>query len=167
MNVSKSQYYEFRHNIMNLGNQNCKYSWRIRNLENPQTGTQFANSVLMYKISFYLIGHSFIGLIGGLLTFIEVLIIIKYRHSVLSVYKCSIKYIHYILYIQPLNLGLDWPLKSKDRMQYVLWVIFVDTVLLQGTVWEINPKERRCIVKSSDELPYTWKFVDRCIQGKR
>ena len=50
VNVSKSQYYEFRHNIMNLGNQNSKYSWRIRNLENPQTGTQFANSVLMYKI---------------------------------------------------------------------------------------------------------------------
>ena len=35
---------------MNLGNQNSKYSWRIRDLENPQTGTQFANSVLMYKI---------------------------------------------------------------------------------------------------------------------
>ena len=50
-NVSKSQYYEFRHNIMNLGNQNNKYSWRIRDLENPQTGTQFANSVLMYKIT--------------------------------------------------------------------------------------------------------------------
>ena len=50
VNVSKSQYYEFRHNIMNLGNQNSKYSWRIRGLENPQTGTQFANSVLMYKI---------------------------------------------------------------------------------------------------------------------
>ena len=50
MNVSKSQCYEFRHNIMNLGNQNSKYSWRIRDLENPQTGTQFANSVLMYKI---------------------------------------------------------------------------------------------------------------------
>ena len=50
VNVSKSQYYEFRHNIMNLGNQNSKYSWRIRDLENPQTGTQFANSVLMYKI---------------------------------------------------------------------------------------------------------------------
>ena len=49
VNVSKSQYYEFRHNIMNLGNQNSKYSWRIRDLENPQTGTQFANSVLMYK----------------------------------------------------------------------------------------------------------------------
>ena len=31
---------------MNLGNQNSKYSWRIRDLENPQTGTQFANSVL-------------------------------------------------------------------------------------------------------------------------
>ena len=50
VNVSKSQYYEFRHNIMNLGNQNSKYSWRIRDLENPQTGTQFANSVLMYKM---------------------------------------------------------------------------------------------------------------------
>ena len=50
VNVSKSQYYEFSHNIMNLGNQNSKYSWRIRDLENPQTGTQFANSVLMYKI---------------------------------------------------------------------------------------------------------------------
>ena len=50
VNVSKSQYCEFRHNIMNLGNQNSKYSWRIRDLENPQTGTQFANSVLMYKI---------------------------------------------------------------------------------------------------------------------
>ena len=48
VNVSKSQYYEFRHNIINLGNQNSKYSWRIRDLENPQTGTQFANSVLMY-----------------------------------------------------------------------------------------------------------------------
>ena len=36
---------------MNLGNQNSKYSWRIRDLENPQTGTQFANSVLMYKIT--------------------------------------------------------------------------------------------------------------------
>ena len=36
---------------MNLGNQNSKYSWRIRDLENPQTGTHFANSVLMYKIS--------------------------------------------------------------------------------------------------------------------
>ena len=35
---------------MNLGNQNSKYSWRIHDLENPQTGTQFANSVLMYKI---------------------------------------------------------------------------------------------------------------------
>ena len=50
VNVSKSQYYEFRHNIMNLGNQNSKYSWRIRDLENPQTGTHFANSVLMYKM---------------------------------------------------------------------------------------------------------------------
>ena len=38
------------HNIMNLGNQNSKYSWRIRDLKNPETGTQFANSVLMYKI---------------------------------------------------------------------------------------------------------------------
>ena len=37
---------------MNLGNQNSKYPWRIRDLENPQTGTQFANSVLMYKIIF-------------------------------------------------------------------------------------------------------------------
>ena len=55
VNVSKSQYYEFRHNIMNLGNQNSKYSWRIRDLENPQTGTQFANSVLMYKIIIYII----------------------------------------------------------------------------------------------------------------
>ena len=36
---------------MNLGNQNSKYSWRIRDLENPQTGTQFANSVLMYKMN--------------------------------------------------------------------------------------------------------------------
>ena len=27
VNVSKSQYYEFRHNIMNLGNQNSKYSY--------------------------------------------------------------------------------------------------------------------------------------------
>ena len=35
VNVSKSGYYEFRHNIMNLGNQNSKYSWRIRDLENP------------------------------------------------------------------------------------------------------------------------------------
>ena len=35
---------------MNLGNQNSKYSWRIRDLENSQTGTHFANSVLMYKI---------------------------------------------------------------------------------------------------------------------
>ena len=35
---------------MNLGNQNSKYSWRIRDLENPQTRTQFANFVLMYKI---------------------------------------------------------------------------------------------------------------------
>ena len=51
VNVSKSQYYEFRHNIMNLGNQNSKYLWCIRDLENPQTGTQFANSVLMYKIN--------------------------------------------------------------------------------------------------------------------
>ena len=38
---------------MNLGNQNSKYSWRIRDLENLQTGTQFANSVLMYKIFKY------------------------------------------------------------------------------------------------------------------
>ena len=38
---------------MNLGNQISKYSWRIRDLENPQTGTQFANSVLMYKIYFH------------------------------------------------------------------------------------------------------------------
>ena len=29
------------HNIMNLGNQNGKYLWRIRDLENPQTGTHF------------------------------------------------------------------------------------------------------------------------------
>ena len=36
VNVSKSQYYEFRHNIMNLGNQNSKYSWRIRDLEIPK-----------------------------------------------------------------------------------------------------------------------------------
>ena len=48
---------------MNLGNQNSKYSWRIRDLENskyswrirdlenPQTGTQFANSVLMKWIT--------------------------------------------------------------------------------------------------------------------
>ena len=35
---------------MNLGNQNSKYSWRIHDLENPQTGTHFANSVLMYKM---------------------------------------------------------------------------------------------------------------------
>ena len=53
VNVSKSQYYEFRHNIMNLGNQNSKYSWRIRDLENPRTGTQFTNSVLMYKMQNY------------------------------------------------------------------------------------------------------------------
>ena len=51
VNVSKLQYYEFRHNIMNLGNQNSKYSWRIRDFENPQTGTQFGNSVLMYKMN--------------------------------------------------------------------------------------------------------------------
>ena len=38
---------------MNLGNQNSKYSWRIRDLENPQTGTQFTNSVLMYKMIDY------------------------------------------------------------------------------------------------------------------
>ena len=55
VNVSKSQYYEFRHNIMNLGNQNSKYSWRIRDLENPQTRTQFANSVLMYKITYLIL----------------------------------------------------------------------------------------------------------------
>ena len=36
VNVSKSQYYEFRHNIMKLENQNSKYSWRIRDLEIPQ-----------------------------------------------------------------------------------------------------------------------------------
>ena len=48
--MSRNYNNEFRHNIMNLGNQNSKYSWRIRDLENPQTGTQFANSVLMYKI---------------------------------------------------------------------------------------------------------------------
>ena len=36
VNVSKSQYYEFRHNIMNLGNKNSKYSWWIRDLENPK-----------------------------------------------------------------------------------------------------------------------------------
>ena len=54
VNVPKSQYYEFRHNIMNLGNQNSKYSWRIRDLENPRTGTQFANSVLMYKMIHFL-----------------------------------------------------------------------------------------------------------------
>ena len=36
---------------MNLGNQNSKYSWRIRDLKNHQTGTQFPNSVLMYKIN--------------------------------------------------------------------------------------------------------------------
>ena len=41
VNISKSQYHEFRHNIINLGNQNSKYSWRIRDLENPQTGTHF------------------------------------------------------------------------------------------------------------------------------
>ena len=41
VNVSKSQYYEFRYNIMNLGNQNGKYSWCIRDLENLQTGTHF------------------------------------------------------------------------------------------------------------------------------
>ena len=39
--VSKSQYYEFRYNIMNLVNQNSKYSLRIRDLENLQTGTHF------------------------------------------------------------------------------------------------------------------------------
>ena len=57
VNVSKSQYYEFRHNIMNLGNQNSKYSWRIRDLENPRTGTQYANSVLMYQIDLFKCGH--------------------------------------------------------------------------------------------------------------
>ena len=36
VDVSKSQYYEFRHNIMNLGNQNSKYSWRILDSENPK-----------------------------------------------------------------------------------------------------------------------------------
>ena len=36
VNVSKLQYCEFRYNIMNLGNQNSKYSWRIRDLENLQ-----------------------------------------------------------------------------------------------------------------------------------
>ena len=41
VNVSKSQYYEFRYNIMNLGNQNSKYLWHIRDLENLQTGTHF------------------------------------------------------------------------------------------------------------------------------
>ena len=46
---------------MNLGNQNRKYSWRIRNLENPQTGTQFANSVLMYKILQTRLGTSSLG----------------------------------------------------------------------------------------------------------
>ena len=45
---------------MNLGNQNSKYSWRIRDLENPQTGTQFANSILMYKMS-----KSNVGLFHG------------------------------------------------------------------------------------------------------
>ena len=34
VNVSKSQYYEFKHNIINLGNQKSKISWRIRDLEN-------------------------------------------------------------------------------------------------------------------------------------
>ena len=32
---------EFRHNIMNLGNQNGKYSRRVRDMENPQTGAHF------------------------------------------------------------------------------------------------------------------------------
>ena len=43
VNVSKSQYYEFRHNIMNVGNQSSKYMylWSICDLENPQTGTIF------------------------------------------------------------------------------------------------------------------------------
>ena len=48
--MSRNHNFMFRHNIMNLGNQNSKYSWRIRDLKNPETGTQFANSVLMYKI---------------------------------------------------------------------------------------------------------------------
>ena len=52
VNVSKSHYeFDTIGPIMNLQNQNSKYSWRIRDLENPQTGTQFANSVLMYKMS--------------------------------------------------------------------------------------------------------------------
>ena len=34
------------HNIMNYGTKTVS----IRDLENPQTGTQFANSVLMYKM---------------------------------------------------------------------------------------------------------------------
>ena len=38
VNVLKSQYYEFRRNIINLGNQNSKYLWCIRDLENPQIG---------------------------------------------------------------------------------------------------------------------------------
>ena len=66
VNVSKSQYYEFRHNIMNLGNQNSKYSWRISDLENPQTGTHFANSVLMYKICKTSFRHSSIPLFRDL-----------------------------------------------------------------------------------------------------
>ena len=41
VNVSKSQYYAFRYNIMILGNQNIKYSWRIHDLKNLQTGTHF------------------------------------------------------------------------------------------------------------------------------
>ena len=44
--MSRNHYYEFRHNIMNLGNQNSKYSWRIRDLENPQTGTRFRKNWL-------------------------------------------------------------------------------------------------------------------------
>ena len=46
VNVSKLQYYEFRHNNMNLGNQNSKYSWRIRDLENPQTSVQIKEKKL-------------------------------------------------------------------------------------------------------------------------
>ena len=37
MSRNHMQYYEFRHNIMNLGNQNSKYLWRIRDLENRNT----------------------------------------------------------------------------------------------------------------------------------
>ena len=53
MNVSKSQYYEFRYNIRNLGNQNSKYWLRIRDLENSKPEHTFANYVLMYKIKIY------------------------------------------------------------------------------------------------------------------